>query len=99
MEKGKKFAERKFLLEKRTVKLEDFKAYIEEYHPEDKAWFYKLCCNEQPLKDKDGIETGENGLLPFLAIKKAFYEKYFPEEDTLSKRMKIFSDWEIPEQK
>ena len=91
-----KLVERKFLLEKKSIKLEDCKLFIEEYHPEKKKWFYELCCKPQPVKDKDGKETGEEALLPFLAIKSAFYKEFFPQEDALTQRMKLFSDWDIP---
>ena len=91
---GRRILERKFLLEKKSVKLEDCKEYIEECHPEDKAWFYALCCEEQPL-EKNGEQTGEKGLLPFLTIKIKFYERYFPQETALSTRMKLFRDWNI----
>lgn len=94
MADGKKLIERKFLLEKKSIKLEDCKLYVEEYHPEDKKWFYDLCVTEQPLK-KDAPD-GEKGILSFLAIKSRFYEKYFPQEDALTQRMKLFADWDIP---
>ena len=89
---GRKILERKFLFEKKSVKLEDCKEYIEAFHPEDKEWFYKLCCKPQPL-EKNGEPTDEKGLLPFLTIKSKFYEKYFPQETALSTRMKLFRDW------
>lgn len=95
MADGKKLIERKFLLEKKSIKLEDCKLYVEEYHPEDKKWFYDLCCKEYPVM-KDNQPTGETALLSFLSIKSKFYEKYFPQEGTLSARMKLFADWDIP---
>lgn len=94
MADGKKLIERKFLIEKKAIKLEDMKLYVEEYHPEDKKWFYNLCLTEQPLKEEE--PNGEKGILPFLSIKSRFYKKYFPQEDALSARMKIFADWDIP---
>lgn len=92
---GRRILERKFLFEKKSVKLEDCKEYIEAVYPGDKEWFYKLCCEPQPL-EKNGEPTGEEGLLPFLTIKSKFYEKYFPQETALSTRMKLFRDWNIP---
>lgn len=96
MADGKKLIERKFLLEKKNIKLEDMKLYIEEYAKDEMKWFYDICVNEQPL-EKDGKETGEKGVLPFLTIKKKFYDKFFPQDDERSKRMKLFSDWNIDE--
>lgn len=87
-----KLVERKFLLEKKKITLEECKLFIQEYHPEDKAWFYDLCLNPQPVEE--GSEKKE--ILGFAKIKKAFYERYFPQEDTMSHRMKLFADWDIP---
>ena len=86
---------KKFLLDRKSIKLEDCMMYVEEYKPADKNWFYHLCMDEVPVKDKDGNETGEKAVLPFLTIKKAFYDKYFPASGELSKRMKLFADWGI----
>lgn len=94
MADGKKLVERKFLLEKKSITLEDCKLYIEEFYPNDKKWFYELCINEQPLKEED--PNSEKGILSFLAIKSRFYKKYFKQEDTLTQRMKLFADWDIP---
>ena len=88
---------KKFLQNKKSITLEDCMMYVEEYKPEDKKWFYHLCIDEVPVKDKDGNETGENAVRPFLTIKKAFYDKYFPASGELSKRMKLFADWGIEE--
>lgn len=82
-----KFSTRKFLLKKKNVTMEDCKLYIQEFHPEDKEWFYDLCCNTHEN------EKGKKALLPFLTIKSEFYKKYFAEEDKLSKRLKLFADW------
>lgn len=94
MADGKKLIERKFLIEKKAIKLEDMKLYVEEYHPKDMKWFYNLCLTEQPIKEEE--PNGEKGILSFLAIKSRFYKKYFPQEDALTQRMKLFSDWDIP---
>lgn len=94
MADGKKLIERKFLIEKKAIKLEDMKLYVEEYHPQDMKWFYNLCLTEQPIKEDE--PNGEKGILSFLAIKSRFYKKYFQQEDALTQRMKLFSDWDIP---
>lgn len=94
MADGKKLIERKFLIEKKAIKLEDMKLYVEEYHPQDMKWFYNLCLTEQPIKEDE--PNGEKGILSFLAIKSRFYKQYFPQEDALTQRMKLFSDWDIP---
>lgn len=96
MADGKKIVERKFLLEKKNIKMEDMKLYIEEYAPAEKKWFYELCVKPAPVM-KDGQPTGETALRSFLSIKSEFYKKFFPQEDTLSQRMKLFADWDIPE--
>lgn len=76
----KNLLEKKFLLEKKTITLEDCILYVGEYHPEDKKWFKDLCM------------TPVEGNVPsFMAIKKDFYTKYFPQEETLSHRQKLFS--------
>lgn len=83
-----KFHERKFLLEKKKVTLEDCKLYIETYHPEKKYWFMDLCLNPH-LNEK----TQKEELMRWVDIKKKFYEEFFPMEDTMTYRTKLFSDW------
>ena len=86
---------RKFLIDKKSIKMEDCIMYIEQFKPDDKTWFYNLCTKEQEWKDKTG--TVQTGLLPWVEIKKKFYDKYFPATGELSRRMKLFTGWEIKE--
>ena len=81
--KPKTVVERKFLLEKKGITLEDCKAYVEEFYPDDKQWFYDLCMKRN--------ETGR--LVSFLYIKKNFYTRYFPKAEEMSARAKLFADW------
>lgn len=77
--------EKDLMLNKKSVDLPKLKLYIEEKHPEDKVWFYRLCC-----------ETNEDGKLrSFMEIKSEFYKKYFPQLQELSSRQKLFADWNI----
>lgn len=82
--KPKTVVERKFLLEKKSITLADCKAYVEEYHPEDKKWFYDLCMTQNPDTEH---------LISYLKIKQKFYEKYFKKAEEMSARAKLFADW------
>jgi hypothetical protein len=83
--KGISMMNKMFLTQKRSITLENCKDYIQEFFPDDKKWFYDLC-----------MTTDEEGnLTPFVDIKKKFYEKYFPNEETLTKRQKLFADWNV----
>lgn len=105
MSENKTLLAKKFLLDKKGITLEDCMMYVETYKPEDKSWFYHLCVDEVPVKDKegneikvkdkDGNEVVKTDVRPFLVIKKEFYEKYFPASGELSKRMKMFADWDV----
>lgn len=86
------FLTKKFLLDKRAIKMEDCILYIEQLHPEDKGWFYHLCVDEVELTDKHGNKTV--GVRPWLTIKTEFYKKYFPATAELTRRMKLLSDWQ-----
>lgn len=88
--KPKTVVERKFLLEKKGITLEDCKAYIQEFYPGDKQWFYDLCMTPNN-------ETGH--LVSFLHIKKEFYKKYFPKAKEMSSRAKLFADWGVENKK
>ena len=48
MADGKKLVERKFLLEKKSIKLEDCKLFIEEYHPEKKSGSMICAVSRSP---------------------------------------------------
>lgn len=89
----KAMVNRRFLLDKKNIKLEDCKEYIQEVHPQDKKWFYDLCCKPVEITKADGEK--ESVLTQWVDIKKKFYDKYFPEESTLTKREKLFADWEF----
>ena len=79
----------KFIDDKKHINLADCRDFIEEFYPDDMPWFYCLCTEP----DKDG------NLLPFLKIKQAFYNKYFPDLKALSARLRTLADWRItPEQ-
>ena len=96
---------KKFLLDKKSITLEDCMMYVETYKPEDKSWFYHYCVDEVPVlddkkqpvmvKDEDGNEVAKKEVRPFLIIKKEFYKRYFPASGELSKRMKLFADWDV----
>ena len=93
MAEAKGIVERKFLLDRKNIVLEDMKAYIEEFQPNDKQWFFDLCVGLVDELDKEKKPTGKKVPRSFLSIKKAFYDKYFPNTNTISKRVKLFSDW------
>lgn len=86
---------KKFLMDKKGITLEDCMMYVEEYHPEDKGWFFHIATDIVDLTDKDGNPTGKKGVRPFLTIKKKIYERYFSDSSELSARMKMFSHWDI----
>ena len=95
MAETKSLLEKKFLLEKKSIKMEDCIMFIEQFHADDKSWFYHLCTDEVETTDKNGNTS--KGVRPWLSVKKAFYEKYFPSTGELSRRMKLFADWNIDE--
>ena len=86
---------KKFLLNKRAIKLEDCIVFIEQLYPEDKNWFFHLCTDEVELTDKHGNKS--KGVRPWMTIKQEFYNRYFPSTAELSRRMKLFSDWQPDE--
>ena len=78
----------KFIMDKKHINLADCRDYVETFHPEDMPWFYALCTEP----DKTG------NLLPFLTIKQAFYEKYFPDLKTQSARLRTLSEWKLTDE-
>ena len=88
---GLNLARKKFLTDKKRITLEDCRDYVAEFYEEDKVWFYNLCMDE--ITDVNGTKR----LRHFPEIKKQFYERYFKEEDTLTKRQLLFVDWDLSE--
>lgn len=84
---------KKFMLSKRAITMEDCMMYIEQYHPDDKSWFFHLCTDEVEQTDK----TGKTfiGVKPWGAVKAEFYKRYFPATAELSRRMKMLASWDI----
>lgn len=80
----KTVVQRKFLLEKKSITLADCKAYVEEFHPKDKKWFYDICMAVNPDTER---------LVSFLKIKQKFYDRYFKKAEEMSARAKLFADW------
>ncbi len=83
---------RKFLVDKKSIKMEDCIMYIEQFKPEDKSWFFHLSTDEVEQQD------GKKAVRPWVEIKKEFYNKYFPASGELSKRMKLFAGWDIADE-
>lgn len=86
---------KKFMLSKRAITLEDCMLYIEQYKPDDKAWFYHLCTDEVKQTDKTGKTF--TGVRPWGFIKAEFYKRYFPANAELTRRMKLLSSWDVQE--
>ena len=84
---------KKFMVNKRSVNLEDCMMLVEQFHPEDKSWFYHLCVDEVEQTDKNGKTY--TGVRQWGAVKSEVYKRYFPGSAELSRRMKMFSSWNI----
>ena len=78
--------EKKFLLDKKHITIEDCILYIEQYRPDKKQWFYDKCITER-------TESGKP--LSWITIRKQFYDEIFPDFGEMTKRMKLFSAWNM----
>lgn len=76
-----------FIQKKKEITLEDCVKYIEIFAPDDKQWFYDLCCRTQTEADGSSVPK------KWVDIKKDFYNKYFPKSTELSKRQKVMAHW------